>query len=189
MIWVGYREGVAHTKNEKSQKRTKLTAIPLLRAVAPASPMLLSLNQSFWSVLFSYTGRWHDMGGLPGRGGVAHTKCKGMQKTSNITLSVSARDTAPSGPMWLPLKSRIWSDLFPYTGTRHNEGGLPGEGSPPRKEQDTSKQTSSIFARAFAPSSPILTPENGFPARLSTFNVLFTYTGTNKNKDGLPGRG
>jgi hypothetical protein len=53
---MGYRNGgVARIKKEKTQKRTKLTAIPLLRAVAPASPMLLSLNQSVWSVLFSYT--------------------------------------------------------------------------------------------------------------------------------------
>ena len=57
--------------------------------------------------------------------GLAHTKCKGTQKTSKVTLSISARDTAPSGPILLYLKFRIWSDLFPYTGTRHNEGGLP----------------------------------------------------------------
>ena len=67
----------------------------------------------------------HDTKWVGYREEVAHTKCKGTQKTSNITLSISARDTAPSGPISLPSKFRIWSDLFPYTGTRHNEGGLP----------------------------------------------------------------
>ena len=62
------------------------------------------------------------------RGGVAHTKCEGTQKLSKVTLSISARDTAPSGPILLEFKSRIWSDLFFYTGTRHKEDGLPREG-------------------------------------------------------------
>ena len=62
--WVGYRKGgVAHTKNQKTQKLTELTAIPLLRAVAPTSPILLPSKSSSWSVLFFYTGTWHEMGG------------------------------------------------------------------------------------------------------------------------------
>ena len=108
--------GVAHTKNEKTQKRTKLTAIPLLRAVAPASPMLLFLNQSFWSVLFSYTGTWHDMGGLPGRG-VAHTKNEKTQKRTKLTAIPLLRAVAPASPMLFPLNQSFWSVWFSYTGT------------------------------------------------------------------------
>ena len=59
------RGGLAYTKNEKTQQRTKLTAIPLLRAVAPASPILLRPRFNSSNALFSYTGTHHSETGLP----------------------------------------------------------------------------------------------------------------------------
>ena len=163
----------------------KITLRASARDVAPLGPIWFLRKLSTCRVLLTYTGTWHNKGGLPGRG-VAQTNNQKTQKRTKLTAIASLNAVAPASPILFPPKYSPTNVLFSYTGIWHGIGGLPGEGgSPSRKEQDTSKQTSNIFARAFAPSSPMLPPKSP-PPRLSTFNVLFTYTGTNKNKGGLP---